>query len=264
MLVHLTFIFVILFISIAAYLKRSLSKTGSLAAFFLGFVLYSSGGVTFLAPLFAFFVSSSLLTRFRGKEKEKIEKTLYDKTGNRDHVQVFANGGVAAIIAIAYWLHPGEIAIVALFAAFSACNADTWASEIGVLSKKAPVSILTLKPMNRGISGGVTMMGTIASFGGALLLAVFYLGIRYGNLETGQLIRNSIWITLAGFLGTLLDSILGALLQPLYRNAETGALTEKKNEWGVKNVRIKGFEFFSNDMVNFISSGIAACLVFFV
>lgn len=264
MLVHFIFILLILLISIVSYLKKSLTVAGAIAAFLLGLVLYVSGGVTFLAALFAFFVSSSLLTRYKGREKEKLEKVLYEKTGTRDHVQVFANGGAAFIVAVIHIAYTSETLIAAVFAAFAACNADTWASEIGVLSGKKPVSILTFKPMDKGISGGVSLLGTIGSLGGALLLAVFYIGARIGHVELKIIVANSMWILCLGFFGALIDSVLGTLLQPLYRNPHTGVLTEKKRTGVINHVKVKGFEFFSNDMVNFISSSLAAFLTLLI
>lgn len=264
MIVHLFFVLIILCISIAAYLRQSLNGTGAVAAFVLGMALYISGGVTFLAPLGAFFVSSSFLTKYKTGDKKKIEKGLYEKTGVRDHVQVLANGGAALVAAGFYLFYPGEAVTAALFAGFAACNADTWASETGVLSKKPTRSILTFQPMERGISGGVTFLGTLGALGGALLLAAAYMGTRYGHVGTAALLINSLWICIAGFSGSILDSILGASLQPLYKNSLTGALTERRYQGDVPNIKLKGVAFFSNDMVNFISSGFAACMAYYL
>jgi uncharacterized protein (TIGR00297 family) len=263
--IHIFFITIVLFGSIAAYLKKSLNGTGAIVSFFLGAILYISGGITFLIALFAFFISSSALTRYKNSYKKKIEKILYDKTGTRDQVQVLANGGAALIVAVFNLLYPGEISTVAFFTAFAACNADTWSSEIGVLSRRKPVSILNFKPQARGISGGITPIGTMAGFAGALFIAAFYAGamIVFNN-KFDNLVRDSLCILILGFAGTLIDSLFGAILQPLYKNPANGALTEKRRHGQILNVKIKGFKFFSNDMVNFLSSGIAAGIVFLV
>src|SRR5690606_10888829 len=109
--------------------------------------------------------------------------------------------------------------------ALAAVNGDTWATEIGVLSSQPPRLITTLQPVERGASGGITPLGTVATLAGAgaigLCAALLGLGPLIGLL--GVLLA----VTLAGLVGGFTDSLLGATLQALYRDPKTGELTEK-------------------------------------
>lgn len=246
---------------LVAAIKRSLSFSGLIAALILGFTLMISGGLIFIVPLLTFFLSASFLTHYKGEKKKSIEKDLYEKTGKRDHIQVIANGGAAFIIGIIHLFTHGELTVLALFAAFAATNADTWASELGILSRKRPISIINFKPVQKGISGGITFLGCHASVGGSFLITMVYIpAMLLQNMDCQEIIINSILIFSAGVIGASIDSILGALVQPVYVHTDSGRFTEKEFQNGTKNRKIKGFYFFSNDMINFISSGFAVCI----
>ncbi|WP_088224870.1 DUF92 domain-containing protein [Desulfosporosinus sp. FKB] len=251
----------IIAICILAYKAKALTLLGAVFALFLTVGIYSSGGIPFLAALLGFFIASSFFTKFRAKEKEELEKALYEKGGNRDHVQVLANGGAAFIIAAAHFLMPDKQLYVAYFVAIAACNADSWASEIGIMSKATPFSIINLKPVQKGMSGGVTFLGLFASACGALFIAGIYTIFMFVHFPFLELIRNCTIIAIFGFAGAAIDSALGLLFQPAYVDS-TGKLTEKRADGRVKNKKVKGFEFFGNDMVNFVSSLVAAGLAY--
>jgi len=246
-----------------AYKEKALTLWGAVFAFFLTVGLYLSGGIPLLAALFGFFISSSFFTKLRTKEKEELEKALYEKGGNRDHIQVLANGGAAFIIAAAHYLMPGKLLSVASFVAIAACNADSWASEIGIMSRSTPFSIINFKPVQRGMSGGVTFLGLFASACGAVFIAGIYFVFMFVSIPFFELIRDCTIIAVFGFAGAAIDSALGAVFQPAYVDS-TGRLTEKRANGKVQNKKVKGFGFFSNDMVNFISSLVAACLAYYV
>ena len=53
--------------------------------------------------------------------------------------------------------------------ALAAVNADTWSTELGVLSSGRPRLITSLKPVEKGTSGGVSLVGTLAALAGAAL-----------------------------------------------------------------------------------------------
>ncbi|MCX7708375.1 MAG: DUF92 domain-containing protein [Clostridia bacterium] len=257
-------LFCIMAICFGAWRKKSLAVSGAVTAFLLTSALYVLGGIPFLAPLLVFFISSSLLTKWKSEKKEPMEKRLYEKSGTRDYAQVLANGGAGLLIAVLYYINPSKENVLALFTAFAACNADTWASEVGILSRSKPFSILTLKPVQRGISGGVSFLGLFASLFGAGLISGVYGFFMFFKFTLTELVISCFIITVSGFAGSLIDSVLGVTLQPAYLEQASGKLTEKKYNNGTKNTKVKGFEFFSNDMVNFISSLAAACLALIV
>jgi uncharacterized protein (TIGR00297 family) len=130
---------------------------------------------------------------------------MQKKGGCRDHMQVVADGGLATLAAIGYGATGAELFLVLFAASMAESNADTWAREIGILSKKPPVCITDLlKKVQPGLSGGVTLLGTAASLVGSFVIA----------LTTALAVRNLgqkvAIITISDFVGALVDSVLGA------------------------------------------------------
>ncbi|HVA34415.1 MAG TPA: DUF92 domain-containing protein, partial [Candidatus Baltobacteraceae bacterium] len=151
-----------------AYRFGALTRSGALAAFVVGTIVFATLGYGGAAVLFAFFIPSTLLSRLGRARKSALRDV--GKHGARDAWQVLANGGVAA--AAALLAQRFGLPLAAAFAgAFAAAAADTWGTEIGTLSRAAPRSILSLRPMATGLSGGVTLAGSAATVGGALCVA---------------------------------------------------------------------------------------------
>jgi len=169
-----------------------LTGRGAAAALAVGLATVWGFGGRGLLLMLAFFVSSSLLS----------------KKTTRNHRQVLANGGVAALAAVAgAWV---------LFAgALAAATADTWATEIGRHSSTPPRLITTGKPVPTGTDGGVSLLGTTGGIAGAGLIA----GLSYGF---GQ--RGALTIALAGVVGMLVDSLLGATVQGKVRWMDNDAV----------------------------------------
>ncbi len=177
--------------------------------------------------------------------------------------QALANGGIGAFLALVYGLIGEPTWLLAAFAGVMATvTADTWATELGVLSKQPPRSITTMRPVAPGTSGGISLMGLLASaIGAALIGAVLMLGLAF---ERGTW---QIWIVLAallgGLAGSLLDSLLGATLQAMY-SGPNGETERHRNAHGQPNRLIRGLPWMNNDMVNMLSSlggGLVAVLV---
>jgi uncharacterized protein (TIGR00297 family) len=129
-------------IAFAGYRKESLSLSGGILAVILGTSLYYFGGLFFSAVMVSFFISSSILTKYKKGFKKTLED-INEKGGNRDYVQVIANGLLGFIFALLFYITKNHVFILAYATAFSAANADTWASELGVLSKVNPISIIS-------------------------------------------------------------------------------------------------------------------------
>lgn len=154
---------------------------------------------------------------------------------------MLANGGVAAVCAILAW-RLGGAWLAAFAGAFAAASADTWGTEIGTLVRQAPRSILTFKPLATGLSGGVTVAGTIAEVAGACVVAL-----------AAALIGVAAFVPVAvgGIAGAFVDSLLGASLQSLRhcpacdRDCETDP-----HACGTVTVARRGFSWFGNDLVN--------------
>jgi len=143
----------------AGYRAKALSPSGAIAACVVGGTIFGLGGLAWATVLIAFFASSSFLSFFKASDSRKIEASqTFEKGGRRDAAQVIANGGVAAALA-ALSIPLEGAALPHLFAGFvgalAAATADTWATEIGVLSKARPRMITTWKIVDAGTSGAV-------------------------------------------------------------------------------------------------------------
>jgi uncharacterized protein (TIGR00297 family) len=241
------FLFAVL-IAFAAYRAHSLSGSGALGALLEGTIIFGLGGWRWAVLLLAFFVSSSALTRLFGKRKASLNEK-FDKGGRRDIGQVLANGAVASIFAGLHFFYPSATWTWLAFAAsLAAVNADTWATELGVLNPSLPRLITSWEPVERGTSGGVSVYGTLAATGGAACIAI--LGALLG--PAGRGFANLEIILIAGLFGSLFDSLLGATVQAIYRCPQCGKETEKHplHTCGTETVQVRGLNWLNNDMVN--------------
>ncbi len=247
-------------IAILSALLRLLTFTGAVAAFIVGFFAFGFGGLLGASILLSFFLSSSLLSLI-GKRRKAIANANYDKGSVRDAFQVLANGGVATFFIVISGLNlnriPPRTAMFYAVAAFASANADTWATEIGGYFKKRPFLLSTFKPVDTGVSGAISIWGTVA----ALLGSLFVVGI--GTLcwpsrsilllwrpDTAEILA----ITWAGFMASFVDSLLGASVQCQYRCRTCATVTERVIHCNSNAVRVRGFTFINNDMVNFLST----------
>lgn len=243
-------------ISVIAYYKQSLSKSGMIAGAFLGAMIYAFGGSISTILMMSFFISSSVLSKLKHVKKRSVEKLEY-KGSRRDWIQVFANGGTALAFSFIYWYTNHLPFLVCVAISLAAATADTWGSEVGVLSKKPPVSIVSFKPVERGLSGGISIFGTFVSLLGSGFIATLFIILKIivlGHYEHNFILFSI--VTVFGFLGSLIDSYLGAVFQASYYDDENSCITEKKG----KNKLVKGLPWMTNDMVNFLSIFLAVCL----
>ena len=238
-------------IALLAWRAHALSPSGALAAALTGGLIFGLGGLPWAALLLTFFISSSLLSRlFAGRKAGVSEK--FSKGHQRDWGQVLANGGLGALLVIGYALWPQSPAWWAAYVgAMAAVNADTWATELGVLSRSAPRLITSGKRVEAGTSGGVTLLGTASALGGAALvgLVAAWLGPGIG------------WVVLfaallGGLAGALFDSLLGATLQAIYYCPACQKETERhpRHTCGTETVQVRGWAWLNNDWVNFFCS----------
>jgi uncharacterized protein (TIGR00297 family) len=244
--------------SVLAYRIEGLSLGGACAATAVGGLIFALGGLQWAVLLLGFFISSSRLSRaFSGRKKNLNEKSA--KGSRRDSIQVLANGGVGALLAILHGIYPAQIwPWIAYAGSMAAVNADTWATEIGVLSRHQPRLITTGLHVARGISGGITLMGTLASLGGALLIALLTAFLAPVNGFGKTLVV----ISVTGLAGSLFDSLLGATLQIVYRCPRCKVQTERHpvHSCGIRSEVQRGWRWMNNDTVNFLSAVFGAVL----
>lgn len=199
-----------------------LTRRGATAALAVGLATAWGFGWRGCVLLLAFFVSSSLVS----------------KTPRRNERQVAANGGVAALAALAgSW--------PAFAGALAAATADTWATEIGTRARAAPRLITTGAPVPAGTSGGITLLGTAGGVAGALLLAAVAVWLQSLPRAFGLVIVG------AGVLGMFLDSWVGATLQGRFACPDCGLHTERRDMVCHRSVQlVRGFAWLDNDAVN--------------
>jgi len=245
-------------IGIIAWWRSSLTPSGVLGAVLTGTLVFGLSGWPGGLAMVGFFVSSSLLSHLFKSEKASAEKD-YVKSGQRDLGQALANGGVAAAAAVAFSLTGQAAYLGAVLGSLAAANADTWATELGVLSKSPPRLITTLAIVPHGTSGGITWAGSMAALAGAACVGlVAGLG---GSVWFGYLGA----IALAGFAGAMIDSLLGATLQAMYYCPTCQRETERRlHGCGAVTQHKRGWRWLGNDQVNLVATLAGAAIGFWL
>lgn len=129
-------------------------------------------------------------------------------------------------------------------------TADTWATELGTLSKSPPRLITTGRVVEVGTSGGISPFGTTVSFLGGMLI-----GLVGGLITDYDLLATTLSGAIAGLIGSLIDSLLGATIQRIYYSDARQKETEKMYENdGTPNRPLRGWAWMNNDMVNLLAS----------
>ncbi len=245
-------------IALGAFLARQLTFGGALAAFLVGFFPTWILGFGALFSLLFFFIATAILGKISKRLRRVDVEKIHQKTGRRDMVQVFANGLMALLAALLFTCRQNPAYIIMFGAAVGEAASDSFASEVGILSKRPPVSILTGRPMDRGLSGAISALGLVAALMGALLVAIV---VSSGYFEVGaRAFRAASIITVAALFGCLLDSVLGITLQAHYWDEVTKRITEKPRIDGRVLPLERGVRWIDNDMVNFIANISSALL----
>ena len=214
-----------------------LSNSGLFFAVYLAF--FSILTHTSLWPLIVFFILGTLTGKLNKNENSDVKHSQ-----PRDVFQVLANGGVIFMILIYHGINQ-EFAHYYVFVLISiavAC-ADTLSSEIGMKFGKQTYHVITLQPIERGVSGGVSLAGLLGAIFGSLTIALF---------DLNHFAVVFFW----GIIGSVVDSLFGVLFQAKYLNQ--GVLTDRKT-----NELVGGFQFVNNDLVNFVSNLIVVLLAYF-
>ncbi|WML40559.1 DUF92 domain-containing protein [Neobacillus sp. OS1-2] len=233
------------------YRHKSLTKSGALTAIIVGAAVYAGFGIKGLVLLGTFFATSNFWSKYKSSVKQPIEEKLA-KGATRDWRQVIANGGAAGLFSIIHYFEPDLIWLIGFVVSLASANSDTWASEIGSLSRKNPIYIRTFKRVEKGTSGAISSFGSAAALAGAFLISItsFFLFDLDGRL--------TLFVFLFGYFGNVIDTIMGAYYQQMYVCQHCGIETEKRQHCQLPTTRIKGYTLVDNDMVNFLSGFLAA------
>ncbi|AUD01132.1 DUF92 domain-containing protein [Spirosoma pollinicola] len=193
-----------MFLSVKA---GKLNVTGALTGGLVGFAIFLGAGLPGLVMLGTFFIVGSAATSWKLTDKIAAGVAESNK-GQRTASQVIANAGVAGLVGLLAWLFPAQAGLfqVMLAASFASATADTCASELGNVYGRHYYNVLTWRTDTKGLDGVVSLEGTLLGFLGSCLIGLIY-GIGFGwGLPV-------IWILMAGTVGNLVDSVLGASLE---------------------------------------------------
>lgn len=234
--------------------KDSLTVTGAIAAFVLIVVSGWFGGWFGLSYLLIIYFTIALVDKIVKGRTEDIFRDINKKSGARDHVQVVANGAAGFLWLLLYGITDKSVFILAYAVGIAQAFADSAASDIGVLSKSAPISLCRRRRVEKGMSGGVSLLGTFSGLAAGVFCALLYFLFFWD-------VKGAALVVLFSFVGNLLDSVLGDLVQEKFRCRQCGKLTEKPVHCGVDTDRIGGIPGLDNCMVNLISNFVASSLV---
>lgn len=234
-------------VAVLSWRAGLLTGSGAVATFWLAVPVFGFGGWMWTAPMVTFFLLSSLLSKVGRRVKAQYD-LMFEKGDRRDWAQVVANGGIAGGLMVLFTISGDSDLYLYYCIALAAATADTWATELGTLSKGQPRLVTTFRKVAAGTSGGVTVIGLLGAFTGALVIAMV------GWLWAGDA-QMILWVTLSGVVGSLMDSFLGTTVQAQYRCSMCEQVTEKRLHCeGAHTDLLSGVSWIRNDVVNFSSS----------
>ncbi|MBI4831164.1 MAG: DUF92 domain-containing protein [Candidatus Lindowbacteria bacterium] len=254
---------VLIVVAVVSWRAGFLGAGGAIGVFLIGSIIFVTGGPAWFIPILVFFFSSSLISKWRKEHKAEL-RAFHAKSGPRDIRQVLAKGGIPCLLAICFSFTADQRLYFAYLCSLAAANADTWASEIGLLSRRAPVSILNWKPVIRGTSGGVSVTGYAAAGLGAMVIGA--VGVPFYSAEHIKTRAAFLaLVALAGVLACTGDSILGAAAQAKLRCSRCGEITENPNHCGEDTgVLASGKIWVNNEVVNLVCSFTGAAFALMV
>ena len=192
---------------IISYTTRKLTLAGAITGGLVGLLIYKGAGYSGLLMMSFFFIAGSWATGWHRQDKQTIPAVGND-SNPRTAGQVVANGGVAAILGGITWCMPQYITLMQLMIAGSlaSATADTLSSELGTVYGRNFYNVLIFRKDQRGLDGVVSLEGTLIGVLGAGFIAVIYALFFDWDWPV-------CWVIIAGTMGNLADSVLGAALE---------------------------------------------------
>lgn len=186
---------------------KKLTNAGAFTGGLLAGLIYLGAGYGGIVLLGTFFLLGTLATSWQISEKQKNFMAEKNK-GRRNAAQVIANGGVAGILGLLACFFPEKASIYQLMlaASLAAATADTLSSELGMLYGRKFYNMLTLKKDHKGLDGVVSVEGTLFGIAGSTVIALLYTVFFGWDIAV-------VWIIVAGTVGNIADSFLGATLE---------------------------------------------------
>lgn len=265
--------------------KQSLDSSGAMAAVVVGF-LSMGASYRFGATLLFFYYSSSKLTKIGKGKKQELEESVKGGEGQRNWVQVLscsAAGVCMSTAHVAIFGFNADDGIVfhsqgsklsaslrcAYLGFFAACTADTWGSELGMLSSQQPYLLLSCRRCPPGTNGGVTVLGTVAGAVGGVFTGLIFWAFGYlqqlspweFNSPSAQKAQHELYPLLiiglvCGLSGSIFDSLLGETMQASWINISTKQVCGHglSDQHAGKYKLIAGRDLLTNEQVNVVST----------
>jgi uncharacterized protein (TIGR00297 family) len=210
-----------------------LTKSGTFAAGIMGGMVIIFSDWQHIIPFLIFFIAGSITSKLQQPSSGS----------GRNAIQVISNGIIALIMLLIFSLTQSEIYLTGFLVSLSISLCDTFSSDVGSFMKGSTYDIITWKPVQSGVSGGVSLPGTIAGLVASVLFALFA-GFIY-DINTNDLFA----IVAGGVAGMITDSILGSRWQSRY--LLHGKIIEEKM---LNAVHHSGHQWLDNNMVNLVSN----------
>ena len=237
------------------------SKTKSLSEFAILFALAFTITISFCAGLPLFLLV--MICYFTNFIIVKIVKTIRKKKGlpveehkTRRLHQIVANALPCMVFAILYYIFKQPAFIIAGAVSVIEELADSMASDVGRYCKRKPIDICRFKVTEPGLSGGISWLGTLIA-----LVSCFAMGAIGLAFELYTPLQY-VFLSLLAFVGMIIDSILGSLVQVKYICTECGVITEAKMHCDKPTVKKSGLLFVNNSVVNLLAGFITAGITF--
>ncbi len=234
--------------------KGRLTSGGVLCALFLDILVSLAFGNFGFLMILIFLLGGSLMDILKRSCKRGL--FIESSAKSRTYCQFFANSAISMLCALFYLIFPDKIFFLAFCVTVIEAFADTAASAFGVLSKNT-YDIFRFKRCQKGLSGGVSLIGTSSALAAVVLLSIF------SAILNPISIYEVILISITAFFGVIIDTAIGSLLQIKYKCVKCGSITERKACCDSKCEKYSGISFIGNAAVNLISS-IATVLIFFL
>jgi len=249
------------------YRRGLLSLSGTVGLAFTSLLGFGAGGWVWGGLFWVVFISSGLWLRFRRSHKDALVDGS-SETVARDWSQILAGTGWATALALLHLLAPGVAGIFAAFlGALATTNADIWATELGMLSPRAPRVITTRRPATAGTAGAISTLGTVASLAGAWLVGFMGLLLVTIRAQSRDMVwdRALVWLPVAatagGMAGSLVDSFLGATAQGIYYCERCETETDQRvHSCGEIAQQVRGWAWLTNNEIDLVSSIVGAAV----
>jgi len=249
-------------LSVRGAKRKTLSRTGAITAWLVGFLSLSCGWRGFI--LIFFYLLGTLATKYR-KDVKQSRDASFNEGSVRGPYQVLACSFIAVLCSIGHAFLCGEeneidfknnflssALTCSILAHYSCCCGDTFASELGMLSSQMPILVISpLRRVPHGTNGGITVGGTLwSAIGGAFMGVALIVIDAMSNIQTRPF-ETIAFGMLCGFLGSLIDSLLGATLQATFYDKDKKIVCSSKENSSC--VLVCGYGLLSNAQVNLLS-----------